>query len=93
MDQKQIKTLPSNIIGVEETENQMELKEFYFSADLFMNLSVEETFGLTTAEALACGTPAVVYNATACPEIVDENTGFVVGKGDFAGLLKAVEQG
>ena len=45
-----------------------------------MNLSVEESFGLTTAEALACGVPAIVYNSTACPEIVSSDTGIVVEK-------------
>ena len=29
---------------------------------------MEETFGLVTAEALACGTPVAVMNSTACPE-------------------------
>lgn len=92
LNSKQRKKLSNNVIAIEETENQRGLKDLYVASDLFMNLSVEETFGLTTAEALSCGTPAVVYNATACPEIVDENTGFVVTKGDIKGLLKAIAQ-
>jgi glycosyltransferase involved in cell wall biosynthesis len=53
---------------------------------------VEETFGLTTAEALACGTPAIVYNATACPEIICSKTGIVVEKNDINGLLRAINE-
>ena len=34
--------------------------------------------GLTTVEALACGTPAIVYDKTAVPEIVDEKSGVVL---------------
>ena len=83
--------LPPNIIGITHTENQQELKELYTAADMYMNLSVEETFGLTTAEALACGTPAVVYNATACPEVIDADTGIVVEKKDINGLINAIE--
>jgi N-acetyl sugar amidotransferase len=86
----QLKNLPSNIIAIERTENKQELKEYYASADVFLNLSVEETFGLTTAEALSCGTPAIVYNATACPEIIDADTGIVVDKNDINGLLNAI---
>lgn len=86
---KQIENLPSNIIGISHTENQKQLKDLYATADVFLNLSPEETFGLTTAEALSCGTPAVVYNVTACPEVVGDN-GFVVRRNDIDGLLKII---
>lgn len=66
------------IICVERTESVLELADYYSLADVFINTSIEETFGLTTAEALACGTPAIVFNSTACPEIVDEKTGICV---------------
>ena len=56
-----------------------------------MNLSVEETFGLTTAEALSCGIPSIVYNSTACPEIVDENTGFIIEKHQLNDLMNAID--
>jgi glycosyltransferase involved in cell wall biosynthesis len=87
----QIKRLPGNIIGIRRTENLQQLIELYSMADLFLNLSVEETFGLATAEALACGTPAVVYNATACPEVINVDTGIVVEKNNINGLLGAIE--
>ena len=38
---------------------------YYSRADVFVNPSQAETFGLTTTEALTCGTPAIVYNTTA----------------------------
>ena len=39
----------------------------------------EEPFGITMAEAMACGTPVVTFRRGAAPEIVDhESTGFVV---------------
>ena len=46
---------------------------------------------MTTAEALACGTPAIVYNTTACPELVDEHTGGVVPLDDVEALTDAVK--
>ena len=33
---------------------------------------------MVTAEAMSCGTPVIVYNSTACPEIVTEDTGVIV---------------
>lgn len=90
LNKSQMKHLPSNIIGIMRTENQQQLRDLYSAADVFLNLSVEETFGLTTAEALSCGTPAVVYNATACPEIIDVDTGVVVKKNDINDLLEAI---
>lgn len=70
--------LPSNVIGFEHIWNQEELIELYSAADVFFNPSVEETFGLVTVEAMACGTPVVVMNATASPELVgDEDCGVI----------------
>ena len=67
-----------------------QLAEIYSQADVFVNPSKVESFGMTTAEALACGTPAIVYDTSACPEVVDNNTGRVVPLGDVRALSKAV---
>ena len=79
LDEKQINGLPENIRGFQRLGNQDELVAYYSAADVFFNPSREETFGLVTAEATACGTPVVVMNSTACPEVAgDENTGIVL---------------
>ena len=70
---EQAQMLPTNMLGIERTENQYELAQWYTAADVFFNASKEETFGLVTAEAMACDTPAVVYNSTACSEMVNED--------------------
>ena len=59
---------------------------------MFVHLSKEETFGKVIAEALACGTPAVVYNSTAMPEIVDDATGRVVEPGNINGVATAIHE-
>jgi putative colanic acid biosynthesis glycosyltransferase len=46
----------------------------------------------TTAEALSCGTPAIVYNATASPELIDDLTGIVVEKKNEEELLLAIKE-
>lgn len=90
MNKGQIRKLPNNIIGIERTENTEELVEFYSEADVVMNISYAESFGLTTVEGFACGTPGIVYNATASPELITPDTGIVVKKGDIEALHKAV---
>ena len=62
----------------------------YSLADLFINPSVEETFGLTTVEAMSCGTPVVVYDSTASPELVTIETGFVVEPHDIVGIKQCI---
>lgn len=90
LNNKQIRDLPENIIGVKKTESKQELVDLYSAADVYINLSVEETFGLTTAEALACGTPAIVYKSTACPEIIDNYTGIEVEKKNISSVINAI---
>ena len=78
------------IIGIPRTENVGELVALYNGASIVMNLSYEETFGLTTVEGFACGTPSIVYNATASPELVTPETGIVCEPGDIEGVADTV---
>lgn len=91
VDQKQQASLPQNIICVNKTYNVQELVGIYSTADLVLNLSYEETFGMTTVEGFACGTPGIVYNKTASPELVTPETGFVVKAGDIDELLDRIK--
>ncbi|PLR85058.1 glycosyl transferase [Bacillus canaveralius] len=91
--EKPVKNLPKNIISIPPTKNASELALIYKSADVFINPSREETFGLTTAEALSCGTPAIVYDTTACPEVVgiDETSGYIAKPFDVQDLYSKVK--
>lgn len=90
LTKKQIEQLPDNILGIERTESVEMLAEIYSSANIVLNLSYEETFGLTTVEGFACGTPGIVYNATASPELIDVSTGIVVEQGNINKLTEAI---
>lgn len=79
---KQREQLPEGIIGVERTESVKELAGYYTAADLFLNLTYEDTFPTTNMEAIACGTPVLTYKTGGSSEMVDEACGFVVEKGD-----------
>lgn len=78
LDEQQMSNLPKNIIGFRKTESFTQLQELYTKSDLIFNPNREVTFGLVTAEAMACGTPAIVLRDTAGEELVDEQTGYVI---------------
>lgn len=82
--------LPDNIIVVERTENMQELSVLYSISDVLLNASVEETFGMVTIEAMACGTPVIVSNTTACPEMVDDTIGIVVNMKKIEDIVRAI---
>lgn len=86
------KGLPKGIIGVARTNGAKELAAYYSAADVLLSLSYEETFGLTIAEAMACGTPAIAYDNTAQPELITSETGKVIPTGDTDAVLKAIEE-
>lgn len=87
-----ISGLPNNVIGKKKTNSVDELVGYYSDADIVLNLSYEETFGLTTVEGFACGTPGVVYNATASPELITPETGLIVEPGNIKGVAEAVDR-
>ena len=81
--------LPDNIMSIGKVGYE-ELAKWYSMADVYVNGSIEETMGLTTVEAMACGTPVVVQNATAVPEVVGEGCGTVVEKGNLEAMITAI---
>ena len=70
LDKKQCRRMPSKILPIERIEDMHELAAWYTTADLYVNLSVQETFGMTTLEAMHCGTKALVYKETAGEEVI-----------------------
>jgi glycosyltransferase involved in cell wall biosynthesis len=90
LNEEQLKDLPINVIGISRTENTAQLVEIYSAADLFLNLTYEDTFPTTNLESLACGTPVLTYNTGGSTESVTSDTGFVVEKGDLSGVLDVI---
>jgi glycosyltransferase involved in cell wall biosynthesis len=68
-----------------------ELAALHRSAVAYVHASAEESFSLTAAEALACGTPVVAASAGGISEVVDDQrTGFLHSPGDASGLAESV---
>lgn len=92
VNNKEKEKLPDNVVGISRTDSLEELACIYTAADLFFNASVEETFGLPTVEAMSCGTPVIVYNATSLPEVCGKNNGWVVEPHCLCDVLKIIKQ-
>ncbi len=85
------KLLPSNCSYFSYINGKDELAKLYNFADVYVHLSTEDTFGLVIAEAMSCGTPVIVYDVTACPEIVGEGCGYKVEKRNIAEIVNRIK--
>ncbi|NQW45140.1 MAG: glycosyltransferase family 4 protein, partial [Deltaproteobacteria bacterium] len=75
-------------------QNQMETRDWYFTADLLVVPSEFETWGLVVNEAFSCGLPALVSSACgAAGDLVDEGeTGFVYEVGSVESAFNYVNR-
>ena len=89
-DDKVDAELPQSIISIHRTSNQSELAEIYTAADVFVNPTREELFGLVNAEALACGTPVITFRSGGSPEVIDATCGVVVEKDDVDAMVQEI---
>ncbi|MDY5496363.1 MAG: glycosyltransferase [Anaerobutyricum sp.] len=68
LSERQLAHLPSNILGLERTNNTKELAQIYTAADVFFNPTYEDNYPTTNLEAIACGTPVITYDTGGSPE-------------------------
>lgn len=67
------------------------LRLVYSAADVMIAPSLEEAFGQTASESLACGTPVVVFANTGLADIVDhQQNGYIANYGDPQDLAQGI---
>lgn len=84
-------TVPKGALHISYINGIEELSRLYSAADVFCNLSSAESFGKTTAESLASGTPVIVYNTSACVELVGSNCGYVCELNNFEQVVEKIK--
>ena len=89
LSKKQVSKLPEKIIGIERTNNITDLAKIYSAADVLLNLSYCESFGMTNIESRLCGTPVITYSSGGWTETAGAD-GIVVEKGNLKGIIKAL---
>ncbi len=80
------------IVYKDVVTDSRELSDIYASCDIFINPSRAETFGMTTIEAMSCGLPVIVNNATALPEIIANNNGYAVDINDISLVRNTINE-
>ena len=92
MSNKQIKSLPPGIIGLERTNSIKELAALYSNAIAIVNPTYEDNYPTVNLESISCGTPVITYNTGGSPESVDSSCGFVVNKGDIYSIVNCINE-
>ena len=82
--------LSDRIMYIPNTDSIEELCSLYSAADIFVNPTLQETQGLTTIEAFACGTPAVIFRSGGAAECIDDSCGVAVERGNYDEFVRAV---
>ena len=71
--------------------SRQELLRLYQRSHVVLSSSEHETFGLTLAEAMACGIPIIATRSGGPEDFVNAEVGFLVEKGDLAGMAEAMK--
>jgi len=70
----------------------LSLRLVYSAADVFVAPSLMDAFGKTVAESMACGTPAVCFDATGPRDIVDHKiNGYLAAPMDPVDMARGIE--
>ena len=91
LNDAQLSELPDSIIGIGHTDSVEELAALYSMADIYINLTLEDTFPTTNIEALSCGTPVVTYRSGGSAESIDDTCGIAVEKNSIQGVVAAID--
>ena len=91
LTKKQLKNIPSGIIGIGKIENIDILVDLYSSADIFLNPTLEDNFPTTHIESLACGTPVITFRTGGAPEAIDGTCGLIVNEKNTQSIFEACQ--
>lgn len=75
---------------IPRTSSVKELCDIYSGADVFMNLTRQDTFPTVNIEAMACGLPVLTYKTGGSPEILTSETGIVIEKNDLDSMKDTI---
>lgn len=79
------------ITFITQKQAPKEIAKFMKNAYAFIFPSLHESFGMPLVEAMACGTPLITSNTTACPEIV-KDAGITLNPEDEQAIANAIVQ-
>lgn len=90
VSKQQCKTLPAKIVGIPRTDSAAQLAEIYTAADVFVNLTYEDTYPTVNLEAQACGTPCLTYRTGGSVESVAAEN--VAEQGNLTDMIAKIQR-
>lgn len=82
--------LPQGVRGISFIRDAEKLAEVYSSADVFANVTREDSLPTINLEAQSAGTPVVTYDATGAKETVNGECGFSVETGNIEEMIEKI---
>lgn len=93
LNDKQMKSLPHNIIGIKKTTDMVELSMLYSFATVLFNPTYEDNYPTVNLEAIACHTPVVAYDTGGCKETIKGGKfGCIINKKDYMALFSYINK-
>ena len=87
------KILENLFIGKEKYFPSKKIIKEYIEADLYVNLSRIESFGITFVESLGANTPVITYNTKGANEIIKNNyNGFVIKENNQSAFCQKIKK-
>ena len=81
-----------NIYTFDFTENIQEKKLFYCASDCKILTSINENFPNVILESMVCGTPVIAFESSGVKEIIKNDNGILVKKGDIKNMVEKIEK-
>jgi glycosyltransferase involved in cell wall biosynthesis len=92
LDKQAVESLGCDYVNMGFLYDTVSLRLVYSAADVFVGPSKMDAFGKTLAEAMACGTPVVCFDATGPKDIVDHKVnGYKAKPFDPEDLVHGIE--
>lgn len=80
-----------NVLVLGYISDRKELADIYAAADVFVNLTHADTLPTVNMESICCGTPVITFDCCGSPELVDEDSGYIIKENDAEDLLKKLD--
>lgn len=75
--------LPKNVVSLGYITDKEKMAKIYSISDLYFHFALEDSFGKTIVEAMACGLPVIAFNTTVYPEIINNACGTIITDKEF----------
>jgi glycosyltransferase involved in cell wall biosynthesis len=90
--EENIKCSNNSVLNIGKLNDDISLRIIYSAADVMIVPSLQEAFGQTATEAMACGTPVVAFGASGLLDIIDhKENGYLAKPYDVEDLTRGIK--